>query len=133
LSDREARVRLLKPTEGCFYHEAKILRSKLGRREPSNWAALCVNALAPEVGIEDSVDHRPEITQAPSFRHELKAIHERRDERCRGWLETHAFDPCKQVPLLPLLLLLLLLQLLLLLLLLAVARQDDAAHQRAPH
>ena len=41
------------------------------------------------------IDYTHDVTDCPAFRHELKAIHERRDESCREWLQGHAFGAAK--------------------------------------
>ena len=97
LSEKEGRIKWMDRNTSQYYDEVKILRLKLGRWDERNWADLCVSALNGEHGNPLSMDRTSEITDSKAFRLELAAIHERRDEACRDYLQTHAFRVQKQL------------------------------------
>ena len=95
--DQEGRVSFLERNSSLYYREVQVLRAKMRRWDPANWAELCVSMLKGKRGDPDSHDYTSDITSAPAFREELKAIHANRDEECRLWLESHALRPEKQL------------------------------------
>ena len=64
-----------------------------GTRATGYWAELNVTALRG--GSRAELDYTHDITDSKSFAPELRAIHARRDESCRDWLQAHAFNPAK--------------------------------------
>ena len=94
LSEKEDAVSLLQRGTSYYYEEAHVLRQKLRRWDPRNWAELVMTALAgSRDGQQNEINYTHDVTDTLSFAPELRLIHQRRDQACCDWLQEHAFHP----------------------------------------